>query len=132
MFPFVRSTVLVLAVGAATIGGVSAAAADAGATGVATDSPGVLSGNVVQIPVHAPVNACGNSFNVIGMLNPTVGNTCTNGTGAGGVSAGAVATGVAANSPGVLSGNVVQIPVHAPVNACGNSFNVIGMLNPTV
>lgn len=41
-------------------------------------SPGVLSGNVVQIPVHVPVNACGNSINIIGLLNPTFGNTCIN------------------------------------------------------
>ncbi|GBQ00750.1 hypothetical protein SSP531S_21700 [Streptomyces spongiicola] len=31
--------------------------ADSGATGVASGSPGVFSGNVVRIPVHVPVNA---------------------------------------------------------------------------
>ncbi|MEV5611044.1 chaplin [Streptomyces sp. NPDC052225] len=54
------------------------ATADSGAQGAATDSPGVVSGNVVQVPVHVPVNVCGNTVNVIGLLNPTFGNSCTN------------------------------------------------------
>ncbi len=41
-------------------------------------SPGVASGNVVQVPVHVPVNVCGNTVNVIGLLNPTFGNSCVN------------------------------------------------------
>ncbi|MDO0927638.1 chaplin [Streptomyces sp. TG1A-8] len=54
------------------------ASADAGAKGVAVGSPGVLSGNVVQAPVHAPINVCGNSVNIIGLLNPAFGSTCVN------------------------------------------------------
>ncbi|MGW1883769.1 chaplin [Streptomyces sp. NPDC001970] len=49
------------------------------AVGTATGSPGLLSGNVVQAPVSIPVNACGNTVNVIGVLNPAAGNTCVNG-----------------------------------------------------
>ncbi|MET4925732.1 chaplin [Streptomyces sp. PSRA5] len=64
---------VLLAVGAA-----SPAVADAGAQGVASNSPGVLSGNLVQIPVHVPVNVCGNSISIIGLLNPSFGNTCIN------------------------------------------------------
>ena len=48
------------------------------ATGAAIGSPGVLSGNVVQVPIHIPINACGNTVNVIGLLNPAFGNTCIN------------------------------------------------------
>ena|SRR5688572_2212721 len=48
------------------------------ATGAAVGSPGVLSGNVIQIPIHIPVNVCGNTVNVIGALNPAFGNTCIN------------------------------------------------------
>ncbi|MFI1165184.1 chaplin [Streptomyces sp. NPDC020801] len=60
--------------------GVAAPAfADAGATGTASDSPGVLSGNTVQVPVHIPLNACGNSLGLISLLNPTAANTCANG-----------------------------------------------------
>jgi ChpA-C len=52
---------------------------DSGAVGVAVGSPGVISGNVVQVPVHVPVEICGNSVDVVGLLNPTFGNTCVNG-----------------------------------------------------
>jgi hypothetical protein len=72
----------VVAVAAATGGlvlaGAGLAFADAGAQGAAVQSPGVLSGNVIQVPVHVPVNACGNTVNVIGLLNPAFGNTCVN------------------------------------------------------
>ncbi|MCX4694683.1 chaplin [Streptomyces sp. NBC_01408] len=62
----------------AIAGGASAASADAKAEGVAIGSPGVLSGNVIQVPIHIPINVCGNSVNVIGLLNPAVGNVCVN------------------------------------------------------
>jgi hypothetical protein len=61
-----------------TLGLAAPAMADSGADGSATNSPGVLSGNVVQIPVHIPVNACGNSLNVLALLNPAYGNACSN------------------------------------------------------
>ncbi|WTT06056.1 chaplin [Streptomyces sp. NBC_00090] len=60
------------------MGAASPAFADADAYGAAIGSPGVLSGNVVQVPIHAPINVCGNSVNVIGVLNPAVGNFCGN------------------------------------------------------
>ncbi|KAF9316438.1 hypothetical protein BG003_001963 [Podila horticola] len=40
-----------------------------------------------------------------------------------------VAQGSAANSPGWGSGNVLNIPIAAPINGCGNSVNWIGGLN---
>ncbi|WP_371627407.1 chaplin [Streptomyces sp. NBC_01116] len=64
--------------GALIAGGAGMASADAGAQGLAAASPGVLSGNAVQVPVHVPVNLCGNTINVIGLLNPAFGNTCAN------------------------------------------------------
>ncbi|GGO43307.1 MULTISPECIES: chaplin [Streptomyces] len=63
---------------AAVAGGAGVAAADAGAQGAAAHSPGVISGNAIQVPVHVPVNVCGNSINVIGLLNPAFGNQCAN------------------------------------------------------
>ncbi|WP_369207060.1 chaplin [Streptomyces sp. PU-14G] len=54
------------------------ALADAGAQGGAANSPGVVSGNVIQVPVHVPVNVCGNTIDIIGLLNPAFGNTCVN------------------------------------------------------
>ncbi|MET7383425.1 chaplin ChpH [Streptomyces sp. NPDC005526] len=66
------------ATGGLVLAGAGLAVADSGAQGAAVGSPGVLSGNVVQVPVHVPVNVCGNTVNVIGLLNPAFGNTCVN------------------------------------------------------
>ncbi|MEU1631050.1 chaplin [Streptomyces sp. NPDC020096] len=38
-------------------------------------SPGVISGNVIQVPVDVPVNLVGNTVNAPGVLNPAFGNT---------------------------------------------------------
>ncbi|WUN92446.1 chaplin [Streptomyces bobili] len=65
---------LVLALG----GAAAPAFADSGANGAAIGSPGVLSGNVVQVPIHIPVNVCGNTINIIALLNPSAGNVCVN------------------------------------------------------
>ncbi|MEU6280741.1 chaplin [Streptomyces sp. NPDC047028] len=54
--------------------GMASAAGGAWADGAAQGSPGVASGNLVQVPVHVPVNAVGNSVSVIGALNPAFGN----------------------------------------------------------
>ncbi|MFI2607194.1 chaplin [Kitasatospora sp. NPDC018619] len=70
------------AVGAAVVGivatGAGSAMASAGAQGVAAGSPGVVSGNQIQVPVHVPVNVCGNTIDIIGLLNPAFGNKCAN------------------------------------------------------
>jgi hypothetical protein len=69
-------------VGAAVVGvmaaGAGSALASSEAEGAAVGSPGVVSGNVIQVPVHVPVNACGLTVNIIGLLNPAFGNTCIN------------------------------------------------------
>ncbi|TQK43648.1 small secreted domain DUF320 [Streptomyces sp. SLBN-118] len=59
--------------------GVASATDGAYAGGQAVNSPGVLSGNVVQVPVHVPVNVVGNTVNVVGALNPAFGNYGYNG-----------------------------------------------------
>ncbi|MFI9764203.1 chaplin family protein [Streptomyces sp. NPDC051963] len=110
--------------------------ADSGANGSSSHSPGVLSGNTVQAPVDVPVNVCGNTVNVVGILNPAVGNKCANpggnsGHGGSGGSGGAKADGHAKHSPGIGSGNHVEAPVHIPVNVCGNSVDIIGIGNAT-
>ena len=66
------------ATGGLVLAGAGMAVADAGAQGQALNSPGVASGNVVQAPVHVPVNVCGNTISVIGLLNPAFGNFCIN------------------------------------------------------
>lgn len=119
--------------------------ADSTADGRATNSSGILSGNSVQVPVHIPVNVCGNTIHVIGLLNPAFGTHCSNnsssasgkkdqggdGGGYGGSRSdgGATAVGRTGGSLGVLSGNDVEIPVHVPVNACGDSVTIGGLGN---
>ncbi|MFD8701662.1 chaplin [Kitasatospora sp. NPDC059648] len=70
------------AVGAAVVGivgaGAGTAMASAGAEGVAAGSPGVISGNQIQVPIHIPINLCGNTVGVTGALNPAFGNHCLN------------------------------------------------------
>ncbi|GAB7032446.1 chaplin [Streptomyces sp. NPDC021749] len=60
----------------AVLGGAGVAAADSGAGGGALGSPGVISGNTIQIPIHLPINLCGNSVDVIGLFNPAFGPGC--------------------------------------------------------
>ncbi|MET8474311.1 chaplin [Streptomyces sp. NPDC006422] len=69
--------------GTAVLGSAAMASATDGpdgasASGVAQNSPGVLSGNVVQVPIDVPINLCGNTVNVIAGLNPAGGNACVN------------------------------------------------------
>ncbi|MBY8877568.1 chaplin [Actinacidiphila acidipaludis] len=70
----------VAAMAAGTMIALGAAAApafaDADAAGAAVHSPGVLSGNDVAVPVDIPVNLCGDTVDVIGLLNPAFGDSC--------------------------------------------------------
>uniref|UniRef100_UPI002F918CA4 chaplin n=1 Tax=Streptomyces melanogenes TaxID=67326 RepID=UPI002F918CA4 len=74
----VKSVAMVGTSAAVVVMGAGVSSADSHADGKATHSPGVLSGNLIQVPVHIPVNVCGNTVNVIGVLNPVFGNHCTN------------------------------------------------------
>jgi hypothetical protein len=73
-----KAAAVTLMAGGIVAAGAGAASAQSLATGSATHSPGVASGNHVQAPVHVPVNINGNSVNVVGLLNPAFGNTSTN------------------------------------------------------
>ncbi|MGW9431497.1 chaplin [Streptomyces decoyicus] len=64
--------------GGVVLAGAGLAVADSGAQGAALNSPGVVSGNTIQVPVRVPVNACGNTVSVIGLLNPAFGAGCVN------------------------------------------------------
>lgn len=104
--------------------GMSSAHADTTTIGDTKHSPGVGSGNLVQLPINAPINVCGNQLDVIGILDSVTGNSCANhGSGA------TAASGSAKGSPGVGSGNLIQVPINAPINICGNQLDVIGIGN---
>ncbi|MET7457102.1 chaplin [Streptomyces sp. NPDC005574] len=112
--------------------------ADVGAT--AAGSPGVLSGNNIQVPLSGAVNLCGNTVDVLGLLNPAMGNVCQNKDtvkadgaetdGRSDASGGASADGRVTDSPGLISGNGLQLPIDLPVNVSGNSVNAVGVGNP--
>ncbi|MEU2437136.1 chaplin [Streptomyces rubradiris] len=77
------ATTTVITAALALAGTADAFASDGGgggasAVGVAANSPGVLSGNVVQVPINLQANVCGNTINIIGLLNPAAGNVCAN------------------------------------------------------
>lgn len=140
-----RNGVIAVAAASGALAAAMPAFADSGTDGAAAGSPGVISGNTIQLPVHVPVNVCGNTVNVVGLLNPAAGNSCANDSGAkaaggrrsggkntGGTHGGAVAQGGEKDSPGLLSGNGVQLPIHLPVNLSGNSVSVVGVGNPSV
>ncbi|MFF1494539.1 chaplin [Streptomyces sp. NPDC058304] len=139
--------------GGLAVAGVSGFAyADADAGGKAERSPGLLSGNLVQLPVHTPVNVCGNTVSVVGVLNSAAGNRCANEGGGGGdghpgsvsshpskpgngngsgsgMGGGARTEGRGKDSPGLLSGNGIQLPVDVPLNISGNAVSVVGVGN---
>jgi hypothetical protein len=102
--------------------GMANAQADTTASGGTAHSPGIGSGNTIQLPINAPINVCGNQLDVIGILNSVTGNSCEN-KGSGSTSA----SGSAKGSPGVGSGNLIQIPINAPINVCGNQLDIIGI-----
>ncbi|MFI9274165.1 chaplin [Kitasatospora sp. NPDC052896] len=81
--------------------------ASADADGVAAGSPGVASGNTVQVPVNAPINLCGNTVDVVGVLNPAYGNHCGNASTAHVTQGGQLTPGVpgAPTGPGVPGGS---------------------------
>ncbi|MFD8229176.1 chaplin [Streptomyces massasporeus] len=75
---FMKKSAAVAAGAIMALGMASPAIADAGAQGAAVGSPGVLSGNVIQVPIHIPINLCGNTVNIVALLNPAFGNACVN------------------------------------------------------
>ncbi|MER6084853.1 chaplin [Streptomyces sp. NPDC001833] len=125
---------IAVASGAMAVAGT--AHADSAADGTASGSPGLASGNSIQLPVDIPVNVCGNTVDVVGLLNPAMGNKCANeghkapGKAGSKTSGRSTAGGSTHDSPGILSGDLVEIPVHVPVNISGNSANLVGALNP--
>ncbi|SDM77025.1 chaplin [Actinacidiphila guanduensis] len=73
-----RKGLVTAVVAGGVLASAQAAHADATGGGQAAGSPGILSGNSVSVPVHVPVNACGNTVDAAGLLNPAFGNSCAN------------------------------------------------------
>ncbi|MGP3972028.1 chaplin [Streptomyces sp. 6N223] len=80
-----RAAILLVATGAAVSGAAGTASAFGGhgpsgatAKGFAAKSPGLISGNILQIPLDIPIQLSGNSVNIVGFLNSAFGNTAAN------------------------------------------------------
>ncbi|ACU77193.1 putative secreted protein [Catenulispora acidiphila DSM 44928] len=93
--------------------------ATAEADGVAADSPGAISGNVGSIAANVPVQACGLAAGALAADVTAHDNDCVD------QGTHALAKGAAADSPGLVSGNVLQLAADAPVQACGDSVGVL-------
>lgn len=93
----------------------------AGAAAAASGSSGIADANIVQVPVQAPLDVCGDTLNVIGSFNPAVGDLCVNHT-----AGGAAAKGIASDDSGLATGNVAQVPIDLPTEACGITAAVAG------
>ncbi|WP_046498373.1 chaplin [Streptomyces odonnellii] len=73
-----KAGVVIAIAGSILAAGGGTAFADAEAEAIAKGSPGVLSGNVIQVPIEVPLNLCGNTIDILALLNPAAGNTCVN------------------------------------------------------
>lgn len=73
-----KAAAVTIAVGGLALAGAGAASAHAQADGNAQNSPGIASGNVVQVPVKVGANLCGNTVSVVGLFNHAAGNLCVN------------------------------------------------------
>ncbi|WP_049577551.1 chaplin [Streptomyces sp. SBT349] len=81
-----KKAALVLAATGAAVGSAAGSASAIGGHGhsgataeaAAVGSPGVISGNIIEIPVDLRPNIVGNSLNVVGILNPVFGNKAAN------------------------------------------------------
>ncbi|ACU74168.1 putative secreted protein [Catenulispora acidiphila DSM 44928] len=86
--------------------------------GVAANSPGAVSGDVVGGALNAPVQGCGLSGTVAGAQSDAAGNSCDD------VRTAASAVGATSNDPGAVSGDVVQASVNTPIQVCGDAVSV--------
>ena len=75
-----RKTLVAAAFAAVAVLGTAgtASASGAGAIGGAFGSPGLLSGNNIQVPINIPINLCGNDVSVLAALTGAAGNVCVN------------------------------------------------------
>ncbi|GHE74583.1 hypothetical protein GCM10018785_48530 [Streptomyces longispororuber] len=73
-----KKAALAVAVAGLAVGASATAALAADADGRATNSPGIASGNILQVPADVPVNVTGLSANVVGAHNPAVAERTVN------------------------------------------------------
>ena len=76
----IRKTFVAAALAAFAVVGIAGTASASGtdAVGAASNSPGLLSGDVIQVPVNLPLDLCGLDVSVLGALTGAEGNVCNN------------------------------------------------------
>ncbi|GAA3790282.1 hypothetical protein GCM10022226_06480 [Sphaerisporangium flaviroseum] len=104
-----------LAVGVITLGSGTAVADTSG-------SGSVGGGNQVNLPITVPVDISGNAVGVVGEASASSrgGSSVQGGGGNGGIQGGT------SGRNSVLGGNQVNVPITAPINACGNAVSLVG------
>ncbi|WP_262706319.1 MULTISPECIES: chaplin [Streptomyces] len=69
-----RFAALTIVAGGLAVAGAGVASAQGPqADGGAMTSPGTVSGNNIQAPIHVPVNVCSNGVTAVGAMNPVFG-----------------------------------------------------------
>lgn len=109
--------------GASVSGAVSPSDFHAGSAGGAGSAGNIAAGagNLIVIPIETALNACGNAVGNAtahcpgGVWLPGGGPVIVAGSGDRGI-----------GNLGILSGNMVRIPVSVPVNVCGNAAAALG------
>ncbi|MWK35673.1 DUF320 domain-containing protein [Actinomadura sp. J1-007] len=98
--------------------GVSAIPSPVAFADTTSGESGVLGGNQANLPVSAPVNACGNALGLLGKAKAGCeGGATVDNNGGGQKTSG---------KHGVAAGNQLNAPISAPVNACGNAIAILG------
>ncbi|GII52386.1 hypothetical protein Pth03_07750 [Planotetraspora thailandica] len=93
-----------------------------GISGRTSGSHSILGGNQANVPITAPINACGNAVSLFG--NSDAG--CKGGSAVKGSGGSGAGRNVTSGRSSVLGGNQVVAPITAPVNLCGNSVAIFG------
>ena len=86
--------------------------------GAAVGDPGAVSGDVLGTALNTPVQGCGLTGTVAGVDSLVAGNSCDD------MHTAAKAVATTADSPGAVTGDVVQASVNAPVQVCGDALSV--------
>ncbi|MFG1617383.1 chaplin family protein [Nonomuraea wenchangensis] len=112
--------------------GAAEAASQGGATAVTGRGNGIPNrtsgnasvggGNQINVPITAPINACGNAISLIGVSDAGCKGGATARTQGRGGAGGNRTSGDAS----VLGGNQITAPISAPLNVCGNAIAIFG------
>lgn len=105
--------------------GVSAIPSPSAFADTTSGESGVLGGNQANLPVSAPVNACGNALGLLGKAKAGCEGGATVDNGGGGQKTSGK-HGETSGKHGVAAGNQLNAPISAPVNACGNAIAILG------